>query len=409
MLLTIYRAKLGTDGGPVVWLLTGIIVSIAFVGLHWGTDADPTLAPINLKQRGTRWLLPLFLGIVIAYLFYTKLQLFPDEGSDVIPSLKLFCQRLLTGEYPYTPMQVFDYTLQPTYLPAMWLPFLLAELLGFDYRLIPIFVYFGIAILVWGWSVVASTSGWLSVSIKSALLFIPLLLMMDEIRMVVFSNTVELLPVSFYLVLLFGIYRMNTNIIALGLVLCLLSRYSLVLWLPLAVLVFYMEKGWKESLKVSLMVIAGILLLYVIPFLSKDWSIFSDGMKYYSQSVYSEWRPHHWQAADEVPYHLNQGIGFARAFYIQDHLPVEQRVKLIQRVHLIVSLLSVLIGLLAYLWLRKKKGFNAGAFLIASLYFYLLWFYSFIQVPYAYLMLLPYILLFYMMLVSVDKMSFYNR
>ena len=125
-----------------------------------------------------------------------------------------------------------------------------------------------------------------------------------------------------------------------------------------------------------------IILLYVIPFLSKDWSIFFNGFKYYDSGTLAEWTHLDKQGR---PIHLFRDTGIAYYFYTRfPSLDVMARIKLLQKVQLGASLLTT-IALGAWFWYQKNK-INTRVFLMSSFKIYLAVFLFLIQVPYEYLM-----------------------
>src|SRR5690606_33194128 len=114
---------------------------------------------------------------------------------------------------------------------------------------------------------------------------------------------------------LFFAYSLNSKrigIIALMLTICLLSRFSLVLWVPLLLLILLHERGIKTSFLTGVLTLAGIALFYG-SFLLIDPTIFSKGMGYYTVAAAGEWIIHDWHNG-RYPYVLEQGLGFAIYF-----------------------------------------------------------------------------------------------
>jgi len=119
------------------------------------------------------------------------------------------------------------------------------------------------------------------------------------------------------------------------------------------------KKGFKPAFICGTMVLAGILLFYVIPFISKDPQMFSKAMDTYRNAALGEWRGQH----------------------------PEEKLKFMQNLHLIMSISVVfLMGLLFWL---KRKQWDLRYFALGSLKIYLAFFYAFLQVPYYYLMMIP--------------------
>ena len=91
------------------------------------------------------------------------------------------------------------------------------------------------------------------------------------------AYSLESMIAGFYMLLLFSLFSKRPAVRILALMLCLLSRYSVVLWIPLYILVMYRNQvRWPACMTVYGVVI--LLVLYVIPFLIHDPSIFSKAM-----------------------------------------------------------------------------------------------------------------------------------
>ncbi len=154
-----------------------------------------------------------------------------------------------------------------------------------------------------------------------------------------------------------------------------------------------MEWGFRDLTKVSIWVLVGVLILYVFPFLAKDWSIFTNGLKYYGDTAIGQWHPQGWQAAGEKPFHLNRGMSFAIYFYDFAGGTLEDKLALNKLVHIVACALAAILILVGYFSMRKR-GLNSTVYLIIALKFYLLIFYGFFYVPFGYLYMLPLFLSF---------------
>jgi len=112
-----------------------------------------------------------------------------------------------------------------------------------------------------------------------------------------------------------------------------------------------------------------------------------NGYRYHSLAALAEWTP---RIADAQPWHLYRGYGLALFFY--EYVPgsLVHKLHLLQRIHLLMSLLAVVLP--AFLFFRQRKHYDLRLFLIGSLKIYLAVFYAFIQIPYHYLYLVPAIL-----------------
>ena len=394
---------------PILWLVGGLLVAIG--GFHLlrvrttgDTRPNGKIQP-QAQNRSSPPPLPppsppfapypllLFLALV-AYSAYRMAGIFADFepgplASDIYPSLQFYVQRLLSGETVYAPMEFPGWTVLPTYFPMMWLPYVPAEVLHFDYR----WCAFGAFVIVWGIYVWRLRKGTLSLPGRLLLTAFPFLVLLSYFtcERQAFGFAVELMPTAFYLLLCLTIWHRKPWVMALGIIPCLLSRYGFTFWLPLYFVIIWIERGFPTVLRTGLVVALGVLLLYVLPFLSKDWSILTDGLAYYQKTAVGQWYPQGWQTDGEPPAHLYRGLSLAPYFYDDVALTVEDRLARNQKWHLAASAFAALLLFAGYLYGRRRT-WPVRAYLLCGLKFYLIIFYSFLYVPFAYLYMLPLLL-----------------
>ena len=397
----------GVYQSPILWLLGSVLfcLSALFLGRHSENFNRSSDKHTNLF---------LFIGLFILAMccyeggsalsrIFTK---FPVDaaGSDIVPSIQFYVRRLLSGEHVYAPMPFDGYTLQPTYLTFMWFPFIPAEMAGIDYRWMAFF-YFCLMVLIWAiYSLLNDCHPieWLmKVSMCGMMVILTCKHVPDN-----FKHSIELLPVAIYLLLCLTILHQKSWIVAAGILLCLLSRYSFTFWLPVYLLILWGERGFRFVLRVGLLVLAGVLLFYFIPFIGKDIEIFINGLKYYNENALSKWSPFSWQPEGAKPYHLSRGLGLAVQYYSSHEGELIDRLHLLRKTQLIVSLIAALATYLGYRFV-KKKNYDIKLFLLITLKLYIVLFYSFLHVPYTYLFLLPCLLsipvLFHIRLIRVNS------
>jgi len=176
--------------------------------------------------------------------------------------------------------------------------------------------------------------------------------------------------------------------IALPIVFVLLSRYAFTFWLPVYLLTILIERGFKPVFKISVLVLIGILGLYVIPFLSKDWDIFFEGLAYYGKTAETAWA---WDRGDGRPLILITGLSHAIYFYDFFDGDLLDRLKINRMFHISICFITAL-GLFFNYWKNRNKGLNLTIYLLIGLKLYLVVFYSFFYVPFRYLFQLPMLL-----------------
>jgi hypothetical protein len=307
-------------------------------------------------------------------------------ASDVIPTVRILGERLLSGKPVYVTITEFGYILPPTYLPMHWLPFVPVLHCSIDLRIWAMILFFLLSMPSLHWLARHQSSqnaGILVLLAPAILVMLYLLGQRDDA-----GYSVEWLYAAYYLLLVFGLMKENVWLCALALVCILLSRFSLVLWLPMLPVWFWMKKGWKPVAIAGLIVTAGILLIYVIPFLSRFPESFGNAQAYYTKGALMEWDGQEWQKPGDHPYQISRGLGMAWWFYRLFPGELADRIYALKMVH---AGGAVLIGLLfVYFVLRRKfSQVPSAVFLLGSLHAYLWYFYSFIQVPYPYLYIVP--------------------
>lgn len=306
------------------------------------------------------------------------------QQSDVIPSIIEICNRFVDGAFVYAPIEKFGYHLPVTYLPMQWIPFLVAKFTGLDYRWIPISIWTISFLFLIKRSFKFNTVASHFISVMFAAIPVLLMSISSHALSSIMSDTVEVMVAGYYLLLVLSFSSKSPILRGLIVGICLMSRYSLVLWLPAAMLILWLNEPKRNFYLTASTILIFILGIYILPFLSKDWGAFYRGYKYYDISAAGEWQ--HINPGTGKPYHLFAGFGFAS--FIYDFLPnwdVYSKVKLIQRLHFFGSIFTTLTLILVYLKIKNK--INYKVYLMASFKIYLAIFMFLIQVPYAYLML----------------------
>lgn len=381
LLFTFLRPFLGPYLNPVLFFAS----SWAVAGLAWRTyqhHGPPVLVAGWPRAR----LLALLAAVGVLGVFGPKLwrviQLQPIDlrVSDVIPSVQIYVHRLLQGQPVYTYFtQELGYELFPTYLPALWLPFVLPEVAGFDYRWLAVGVLVAVLLAYFGRAARQAAPAWE----LAAKLGLPLLLLFALLKneAPLFRDTVEELIIGYYLLLALSLFSRSPWLQALPLVLCLLSRFSLVLWVPLWLLLLAQQRGRGHALRVAGGVALGLLALYVVPFLSHNWDALALGQQTYLTAAVGEWQ--RLLPATQQPEQLYQGLGFAAYFHAFGPGDVLARIELLRLVQGTSCLLIVVAA--GVYWFRRRPQLDYRLYALLVLKVYLATFYAFVQVPYIYL------------------------
>jgi hypothetical protein len=357
-------------------------------GNHFENDIKTEKKSDNFQTDfwKTKYIVPLsilmILGIGLSYMLLAdlyKLKLIVSD-SDIIPQVQVICKQALGPEFAYKPFDDFGYHMPPCYLPMQWMPYLPSEIFAFDPRFITravfIFTY-----IFWFTKIIKHSYNTLASTI---LIVLPVLLIstVHDHDQVVWSLTIEQLIMCYYLLLALSLTTNSRAFQIITIILCLMSRFSLVFWLPLYAFMLWTKEGWKPTLKFGAWIFAGCALLYG-PFLLQDVHIFSRAQAYYDLASIGEW------TRSEKPVHLYNGLGFALYFLEKGGDTVVQIAALKKLMLVLTPSVSIVLGLV---WWRFKDKLDFSLFAVCSLKISLAVFYAFIQIPYSYLYVTPVIL-----------------
>jgi len=372
---------IGQTANATGFLLSSVLVGVVVLAKFHKRN----VVLISTREGGRKWL-PWIVCIALLLVFneftirvmkvYT-----PELSSDILPAIKLMVKSLLSGHYPYGPQVLAPIGINrvSNYLPMHWLPFTVAEYFRFDYR--------SVTFVVW-----AGAAGWLTFQAERAgdlrtRLIVPLLVTFVYFMVYFFypglmGVTIELLTAGYYMLLLIALNRRGIVLPGIMIAVCLLSRYYIVLWLPLWAFVLFISGARRQLLLTSLVVAVVLITVYIFPFLSKDWSVLSHSIKDYQTLPFNEWM--HCDG-NGVPIHLYDGAGFANYFYEKYvHTYLMTGYLIYKKLFAVMVALTVLALGTWYTFNRKK--IDRDIFLLASLKVFMSVCLSFILVPYTYLM-----------------------
>ena len=398
----------GPYASPVI--LYGTAVALSMCVLYYARGRQWHLAPtaaVALPARQwwhTTWARGLALATVVAAggLNNTNLVKHEVRGfrpilefADIIPALQAYARRWLVGAEIYTPLTwELGYFELPTYLPAMWFPFVIAERLGFDYRYMAWGIFLlGVAfyeLLVWR----LQKNAW-QTALLALVPFLSFYAFISHVWAYV-GITVEYMLLGYYALLVAGILLRWWPLQAVGLLLCLLSRYSLVFWAPLYLGLMFFYGSRRHALLIAGTVAVGIVALYIVPYLSHNWGLFMEVQRSYTDAAAYEWKHLN---SEGMPIHLYNGLGFASFFYKYGHGSLYDRIGLLKTVH--VGLLVSIVATAAVVYYRQHvPRTDYRVFVVVVLKVYLATFYAFLQVPYAYLVTLGVFMSVFLVLIT---------
>jgi hypothetical protein len=289
----------------------------------------------------------------------------------VIRQLQALYDRSMRGEQPYYPVVPPSYAPFPVYMPLHWLPIGLAELCRIDLRVIGMLMLCLAIQLYCIYMVQRFETIWAKVLVIAMPIVILLSFYFCPGDIVYVFET----PVAaYYLLLALGLSCRNLAMTTIGIICCLLSRYTMVFWLPLFAVLLWVHAPRRQNFIVWGSVIAAVLLIYVIPFYLRAPSALLAGLRYHNHAAIDEWT--HFSTTFDL------GINFAphmRAVFTGDFAHRVWYARMVQGSAMIALLFG---GLAAYSRVREKVNFYD--FSLGMLYLVLLAFYIIGPLTYRY-------------------------
>ena len=312
--------------------------------------------------------------------------------ADMLPVIEFSCKRLLQLSPVYAPINEIYQGEINAYLPMMWLPYMPAVIFKFDLRWITLTALFI------GLFTVATPVFKAHKNIP----VVPFLITCISFFLVCnfflthgtdfWAMSEEGVVTGFYLLLAFALLQQNYYLIGLGIALCLLSRYSLVPWIPVYLVFLYLTEriNFKKTATVLVIFVA---IVFVLPFFIWDPLYF---LKLpFIQSGSQDW---FWENNKLSVTKDFTTVGMYKFFlpkYSHLMMPVE--------------LVSSIIFPAILIWQTLKRKLNHRFIGFCSLKLSLVFFYNFIPVPYDYLFFpatfISYALLFYFISTQVQIVS----
>ena len=382
-LFTDRRLAYGPYLNPVLFYAASLLL-VGFALLYWhDRPVAPAPDPARTVRRQALAGVGLLLGAVQA--LYAQAPVIAGHpidvrSSDIIPILQTYVARFRGGEVVYRYLTNLPYPLFPNHLPLQWLPYVPADQLGIDYRWwalgILVLLGFGAYQLMLARQPLTLVGFLLKVALPGYVFY----------RLVsrdgqLYAHPVEPTIIAYYCLLAASVLSRSALLQGGALVLCLLSRYSVVFWVPFYLWVLWREAGRRHALLVAGVVLAGVVGLYVVPFLSQDWTIFTHALSEYRIATLGEWG--RTGGPGGRPPQLFGGLGFAAWFHTYGGGDIAARVSLLQRVHVLASAGVVALGAGFYYHFQRRYDYRVLALILLKLY--LATFYAFIQIPYPYL------------------------
>jgi hypothetical protein len=305
--------------------------------------------------------------------------LIPDviQYSDVLPLIIKQYDLFALGETPYQPIAFPLHTAYPAYMPFHWLPIGISRFFGKDPR------WAGLLLLV----LVCLLFVFLIVGKQKNNLFPLLLTLLPTGIVYVFIKkagsdiaiTFETVIAAYYFFLAIALMQKNFVMVILGIILCLLSRYTLVFWLPLFFLLLLFQKGFlKTALSLGFILLI-VFLVFVYPFLFDNPSLLVDSLAYHNNAAIADWNEH--------KYSFEWGVYFGNSIdFIVKGTP-SHKVFIARMIQAATMLFLLFLGL--FLYRKNKSRVNFYDILLGMLYATIIGFYMLGPFAFRYYMLGP--------------------
>lgn len=290
--------------------------------------------------------------------------------ADMLPILETMARRSLSGEAIYAPIEAIWGGMRPIYLPAMWLPFVPAVWLDIDIRWMSIlFIILSLLIILFD----AIKKSNRPIDLFYLLAFVPIILLYYYIfglYSTLITLSEEPVVIFFYVLLAWSIFRNWPVLTGLAIAFCLLSRYSLVFWVPMYLLYLYFYRSRQLAFRTSLALIASLILLLSIGQAWDQLNFFLQLQHSYLEELIDDSKS--WSFIAQIE--KNPGL--------VKFLPFEH----IAFWHRLLIYGTVLIPIGCFFFFKTYRSQLDGRFFgLCSLKLCLVYFYNMLTIPYSYL------------------------
>jgi len=371
------------EANPFACLAISLILLVYCFKVFLRTGRDEHRSPAPTAQRWAHAGVA-SLGLLLAYEELRKIWVkYPDPVmiSDVLPQLEWQCNLFFSGQFPYQTLVLPTHQPFPVYMPLHWGPIQIANLMQIDTRwsgALMLLVALGIA----GYWLRKThpTSPWL-VSLPALLLLVLPLWAFIWLADVQIAVSLETVVAAWYLLLAAGLATRNHWLIGIGICGAMLSRYSLICWIPLFAYLLWRYEPKKYSYYLWGTAFAAGMLLFVLPFWLKDPGIVSKITGYYDHCSVLAWiKPDQYTYLDGLSFNI----------HLREWLPgsPEQNWPFARAIQFGLQLVVAALG--AYFYHKKwRERMDTYTFSLFALTVMLLLFYQFSPMIFKYYMLTP--------------------
>ncbi len=384
LLYTWLRDIAGDIVSPLLFLGVSVAIAVVFLKLADRREGE-TVGNVKYLTtvRITSVVLFTALSAIIAVSLgasFGRVHISPNDtsASDVIPTMMHMVKNFIAGQSPYYKIQFATYSTTPSYLPFQWMPYIAAERFNFDYRWMAVLSTW-LACLYFFIKNFPSGSDSYSTALRLILPIWPLLvyLALTKYYAFEFTITVESMVAGYYLLLATALDKQKLWAIAIAIPMCLLSRMSIVLWVPLLGVAWFASGNRKQLIIIITVCALFFLGFYWYPFLRNNPAGFANPYQSYTYVTEKIWERHA----------LINGMGFNS--WALKYLPGNIATQVAAYIKLHLVLCSLTVARLTGYYLIKRKKYALHTYLLFSLKIYLAVFYSFIQLPFTYLYIVP--------------------
>jgi hypothetical protein len=377
LLIVTGKELIGRDGNPFILFVLSLFIAYLYHKTVIKNAAGDTISNPKPIHPFIAFLLGLLPFILLLPFINAMFHEYHDyyKSSDVIPQLDALYTRWQRGEFPYHSLPEYSWRPFPVYMPLHWFPLAVPYAMHMDVRWIGI-ILLALANGVWAVYVIQKSKHTLTAIFGICMPAIALVFYLGWARFDI-SITLETIICAYYLILAVGLVSRNIWLTTVGIILCLLSRYVLVFWLPLFAILLWMNKPVKINLAVWGSVLLAVVLIYILPFYAVDTTILKNGVVYHNECAIAEWN-----ADPYGSWTFTAGLYFAPYIKALTSGSMEHRVFIARCIQGAVMLGLCIGGVFSY---RKRKDtVNFYDYSLMFLYLTVLLFYMFSPLTYKY-------------------------
>lgn len=283
--------------------------------------------------------------------------------ADMLPIMDIMCRRFVNGTGVYRIIPEIWEGMMPIYLPAMWLPYLIATELGVDLRWVTVLCVFGALGLIYVWKPKALQFSWASLAAYLPAAVCIYSIMVWDTRDLTMAD--EGPVIAFYVLLVWAIWQKNPWFIGIALALSVLTRYSLLPWIPCYGLWVWFFQSRKDAYIITGSSIVVGLLLMISTGAIAELEMFMSLPKHYITAAMGK-------DYEKILGFIQNGPGLAK-FVTKDQLPILHRFN--------IGLTFAVPALVFALYYRFRAAFNPELFAIGVLKLTLVVFLNLLIVP----------------------------